>query len=95
MQHPVGFALRNGRAEMADFGALLKNPQLMYEYGHVIVGALLTGTTILTGLAAFQLLKKRNLSDINKKIYRKTMRLGLILMLIFSAGEIAVGDMQM
>lgn len=95
MQHPVGFAIRNGRAEMADFGALLRNPQLWYEYGHVIVGALLTGATIITGLAAFQLLKKRSLSDINKDIYHKTMRLGMVLMLIFSIGEIAVGDLQM
>lgn len=95
MQHPVGYALRNGRAEMVDFGALLKNQQLMYEYGHVIIGALLTGATIITGLAAFQLLKKRALSKENKKIYHKTMRLGMILMLIFSIGEIVVGDQQM
>lgn len=95
MQHPVGFALRNGRAEMADFWALLRNPQLIYEYGHVVIGALLTGATILTGLAAFQLLKKRKLSDTNKKIYHKTMRLGMVLMLIFSLGEVCFGDFQM
>lgn len=95
MQHPVGYTLRNGRAEMVDFGALLKNPQLMYEYGHVVIGALLTGATIITGLAAFQLLKKRSLSDANKAIYHQTMRLGMTLMLIFSLGEIGVGDLQM
>lgn len=99
MQHPVGYAIRNTpmgkRAEMVNFGALLQNPQLWYEYGHVIIGALLTGATILTGLAAFQLLKKRTISDASKKIYHKTMRLGMILMLIFSLGEIVVGDMQM
>lgn len=95
MQHPVGFAIRHGRAEMVDFGALLKNPQLMYEYGHVVIGALLTGATIITGLAAFQLLKKRTLNETNKKIYHKTMRLGFLLMLIFSLGSIILGDQQM
>lgn len=95
MQHPVGFAIRNGRAEMVNFGALLTNPQLGLEYAHVICGALLTGATIFAGLAAFQLLKKRDLSEVNKKIYQKTIRLGLILMLIFSAGELASGDVQM
>src|SRR5699024_12551922 len=42
MQHPTGFAIRNGRAEMANFGALLTNKQLMFEFGHVITGAILT-----------------------------------------------------
>ncbi|MCH3911131.1 MAG: cytochrome ubiquinol oxidase subunit I [Limosilactobacillus oris] len=95
MQHPVGFTVRNGRAEMVDFGALLSNPQLMFEYSHVLLTAILTGATIITGLAAFQLLKKRALSDENKLIYHKTMRIGLTLMLIFSLGAIVAGDMQM
>ena len=95
MQHPVGFSIRGGRAVMVDFGALLSNRQLLYEYTHVIFGALLTGATILTGLAAFQLLKKRSISDVNKKIYHKTIRLGLVLMLIFSSCEFVAGDFQM
>lgn len=95
MQHPTGFAIRNGRAEMVNFGALLTNKQLMFEFGHVITGAILTCATIITGLAAFQLLKKRTLSDVNKVIYHKTIRLGLILMLIFSIGSIGMGDLQM
>ena len=95
MQHPTGFAIRNGRAEMVNFGDLLTNKQLMFEFGHVITGAILTGATIITGLAAFQLLKKRTLSDINKAIYHKTIRIGLTLMLIFSIGSIGMGDVQM
>lgn len=95
MQHPVGYTIRNGRAEMADFGALLMNPQLFFEYGHVVLGALLTGATIITGLAAFQLLKKRQLSKENTKVYHKTMRLGMTLMLIFSVATMLMGDLQM
>ncbi|MGM9891923.1 cytochrome ubiquinol oxidase subunit I [Limosilactobacillus sp.] len=95
MQHPVGFTIRNGRAEMVNFGALLSNPQVIFELGHVLMGALLTGATIIAGLTAFQLLKKRPLSDENKTIYHKTMRVSLWLMLIFSLGSITVGDMQM
>ena len=63
MQHPVGYTVRNGRAEMVNFGALLSNPQVIFELSHVLMGALLTGATIICGLAAFQLLKKRSLSD--------------------------------
>ena len=95
MQHPVGYTIRNGRAEMVDFGALLTNPQLFFEYGHVVLGALLTGATIITGLAAFQLLKKRQLSKENTKVYHKTMRLGMTLMLVFSVATMLMGDLQM
>ncbi|MDA4896340.1 cytochrome ubiquinol oxidase subunit I, partial [Streptomyces sp. MS2A] len=36
MQEPVGFAIKNGRAEMTDFFAIIKNPQLWVEFPHVI-----------------------------------------------------------
>lgn len=95
MQHPVGFTIRNGRAEMVDFAALLTNKQLMFEYSHVVIGALLTGATIIAGLSAFQFLKKRSMSEADSKIYKKSMRLGLIMMLIFSIGSVTAGDLQM
>ena len=43
MQHPVGYTLNNGRAEMTDFGALLANPQVWYEFLHVITAAIAMG----------------------------------------------------
>ena len=95
MQHPTGYVIRHGRAEMADFWALLGNPQLHYEYGHVVLNALLMGGVIFAGLSAFQLLKKRSLSDQNRNIYKKTMRIGLWVMLIFSVCGIYLGDKQM
>lgn len=95
MQHPVGYSIKNGRAVMTDFGALLKNPQLWFEYGHVVFAALMMGGTIVAGLTAFQLLKKQSLSSEVKDLYKKSMRLGLTLMLIFGALTVAWGDMQM
>ncbi len=95
MQHPVGYSIKGGRAVMVNFGALITNPQLGFEYGHVIFGALLTGSTIFAGLAAFQLLKKRAISKESKQIYHKTMRLSFVLMFIFSILTIGLGDLQM
>ena len=57
MQHPVGYEIKGGRAVMVNFGALLKNPQLWYEFGHVILNAIMMGGIIIAGLTAFQLLK--------------------------------------
>jgi cytochrome d ubiquinol oxidase subunit I len=35
MQEPVGYALRNGRAEMTDIGALITNPHVWQQFPHV------------------------------------------------------------
>src|SRR5512135_814005 len=42
MQQPVGYALRNGRAEMTDFGALLTNPNVWVQYPHVLFSGITT-----------------------------------------------------
>ena len=69
MQHPKGYQIENGRAVMNDFSALLKNPQLWYEFSHVIAAAILTGGIVVAGLSAFRVLKKKDLSAVSEKIY--------------------------
>lgn len=61
MQHPVGYTLKDGHAEMSSFGALLTNPQLWYEFPHVFLGALVTGAFVVMGISAYQLLRKRHI----------------------------------
>src|SRR5512137_1115964 len=36
MQQPLGYTLRNGRAEMESFGALVTNPHVFVQFPHVI-----------------------------------------------------------
>ena len=43
MQHPVGYVINNGRAEMVDFVAVISNPKVWYEFSHVIMGAFTLG----------------------------------------------------
>lgn len=92
MQHPTGYAIKNGHAVMTSFSALLKNPQLWYEFGHVISGTIVTGGIIIAGLAAFQLLSK---TAKETHFYKKSLRLGLLLALIGSVLVIFAGDQQM
>ncbi|SIS65897.1 cytochrome ubiquinol oxidase subunit I [Alicyclobacillus vulcanalis] len=61
MQHPVGYTLKGGRAEMSSFGALITNPQLWYEFPHVFLGSLVTGAFVVMSLSAYPLLRKRHL----------------------------------
>ncbi len=95
MQHPVGYEVINGRAQMTDFFALIKNHQFLYEFSHVITGAITMGGTVIAGMAAFRLLKKDSLSESTQKIYQKSLRLGLLVTLIGSISVMGAGDLQM
>ena len=59
MQNPVGYAIRNGRAEMTDFGALLGNPNVWYQFPHVVTSGIAVGGFIIMGFSAWHLLKNK------------------------------------
>lgn len=90
MQHPVGYVINNGRAEMVDFVAVISNPKVWYEFSHVIMGAFTLGGMAVAGMAAFQLLKKRDIS-----FHKASMRIGLWVTLFGSIGVLLAGDLQM
>lgn len=89
MQHPVGYAIKHGRAEMNDFLALITNGQLWVEFPHVFTGALCTGSFFILGVSAYNLLKKREI-----EFYKKSMNLALIIGLIGSLGTALSGHGQ-
>lgn len=60
MQHPVGYVLRNGRAEMVDFLALITNPFGLLKFGHQIVSGYTVAAFFVIGVSAYHLLKARN-----------------------------------
>ncbi|MFT8747480.1 cytochrome ubiquinol oxidase subunit I [Liquorilactobacillus nagelii] len=92
MQHPTGYAIKNGHAVMTSFSALLKNPQVWFEFGHVIAGTVVTGGIIIAGLSAFRLLHQKAKET---AFYKKSLRLGLLLSLIGAVLVIFAGDQQM
>jgi cytochrome d ubiquinol oxidase subunit I len=55
MQQPLGYVVRNGRAEMESFWALITNPHVFYQFPHVIAGAWCTAAFFVLGIAAWQL----------------------------------------
>jgi cytochrome bd ubiquinol oxidase subunit I len=58
MQEPQGFVLRNGRAEMVDFGALLANPHVWVQWPHVFFSGLTTAAFFMLGIIAWRVLRK-------------------------------------
>lgn len=59
MQEPAGYVLRNGRAEMTDFGALVANPHVWLQWPHVFFSALATAGFFMLGISAYRLLRER------------------------------------
>ena len=65
MQTPVGYVVRNGRAEMADFGALITNPRAWYFFWHTISAGLATAAFFILSISAYHILRKGD-SDVNQ-----------------------------
>jgi cytochrome bd ubiquinol oxidase subunit I len=89
MQNPVGYAIRNGRAETTDFFAVITNPKLLVAFPHVIFGALATGAFFVVGISAWYFLKKRNLD-----FFKRSVTIGLIVGMISSLGIAFSGHSQ-
>jgi cytochrome d ubiquinol oxidase subunit I len=68
MQHPVGYVLRNGRAEMTDFAALLTNPYGWLEFFHTVFAGWVIAGFFVMGVSAWHLLR-RNQEDLFKKSF--------------------------
>jgi cytochrome d ubiquinol oxidase subunit I len=60
MQHPVGFAIENGRAVMNDFGALLANPYLWTQFPHTVFSGFTTGAFFVMGISAYHLVRRHD-----------------------------------
>lgn len=89
MQHPVGYVIRNGRAEMADFGALLSNPYVLHQYPHVFLAGLTTAGVFVAAISAWHLLKKNQVA-----FFKASAKVGVTAVLICSMLLAGVGHLQ-
>lgn len=62
MQHPVGYGLEGGRAVMRDFGALLTNPNVWYQFPHVLSAGISMAGFVVMGFSAWHLLRKHDVT---------------------------------
>ncbi len=91
MQHPVGYTIVNGHAEMSDFFALITNPNVLLQFPHVALGGITTGAFFVLGISAWHLLrgKSRHLDW-----FRTTARWGLLIGTVAVLGTMLFGDAQ-
>lgn len=89
MQAPVGYAIRNGRAEMTDFIALITNPHVFYQFPHTVLSGFVTGAFFVMGISAYHLLRKGN-----QDLFRRSFNIALIFGLISVILVANVGHLQ-
>ena len=58
MQNPLGYVLRNGRAELDNFFAVIANPFAWQQIIHVVSGSLAVAAFFVMGISAWHLLRK-------------------------------------
>jgi cytochrome d ubiquinol oxidase subunit I len=77
MQHPVGYVLNNGRAEMVDFGALVFNPKAWVMFEHTVTAGLATAAFFILGISAYHLLRRHE-PDFFKRSFKLAAVVGII-----------------
>lgn len=92
MQHPLGYTIRNGRAELENFMAVVTNPYAWGMYCHTLVSAWALSAFFILGVSAWHLLRKSH-TDFFKASFRKFAPITLILAILMPlAGHIQGGN---
>ena len=87
MQHPVGYAMVNGKPQLNDIWALFTNPVFVWGYAKVLFVSLVTGTMVMLAVSAWQL---RHGGD--REVFTRSARLALIVLVPAILFTLLVGD---
>jgi cytochrome bd ubiquinol oxidase subunit I len=74
MQHPVGYAIVNGRAVLTDFLEVIFNPIIFSHYPHVISAGLVTAAFFMLAISSYHLLRQNE-----KDLFRTSFRMAAII----------------
>jgi cytochrome d ubiquinol oxidase subunit I len=87
MQHPVGYKMVDGEAQLTDVWALLSNEFALRAYVHVLLAGLIFGSTVVLGVSCWHLLRGRNAD-----VFRRAAALALIVAVPATLVQLVVGN---
>ncbi|AEI14100.1 cytochrome bd ubiquinol oxidase subunit I [Flexistipes sinusarabici DSM 4947] len=87
MQHPVGYVIRNNRAELNDFSEVIFSPYAWLKFFHTVMGGYIVGAFFVMGVAAYHILKKNQLD-----FFKKSFKIAAVFGLVISIGIAVIGD---
>lgn len=89
MQHPVGYVLRNGRAELASFFDVITQKFALLEFVHTLGGAYTLAGFFVLGISAWHLVRNQETA-----FFKKSFRIAATWTFVFAIFEIAQGHMN-
>jgi cytochrome d ubiquinol oxidase subunit I len=88
MQTPAGVAWDGGRLVVTDWLKVIVNPSWPYRLPHMLAAAYLTGSFVVSGIAAWYLLKGRHTA-----FAKRTLSMGLGFATILITTQVFLGDL--
>jgi cytochrome bd ubiquinol oxidase subunit I len=87
MQHPVGYKVVNGRAELASVWQLVSSPFALWAFVHTILVGLTAASLVVLGVSCWHLARGRN-----QDLFIRGAKLALVVALPVSAANLWVGS---
>ena len=97
MQHPVGYLIVNGRAQMTDFAALVFNYYAWIEFFHTIFAGYVLSGFFVMGVSAWHILKKSETSFFRRSFSAAALFSFAASLAVFGTGDLSgvvVGKLQ-
>jgi cytochrome bd ubiquinol oxidase subunit I len=87
MQHPVGYKIVNGEAQLTSVWALLSNGFALRAYVHTMLAGLIFGSTVVLGVSCWHLLRNNEVD-----VFRLAAKVALIVAVPATALQLFVGN---
>jgi cytochrome d ubiquinol oxidase subunit I len=87
MQHPVGYKIVHGEAQLTSVWALLSNGFAVRAYVHVILAGLIFGSTVVLGVSCWHFLRGQD-----TELFLKAAKLALIVAVPITLLQLVVGN---
>ena len=87
MQHPVGYKLSHGQAQLNNVWALFVNPTFVWGYAHVVLASLITGSLVMLAVSAWYLRKGAHVES-----FRHTAKVALLVLIPAIVIQMSVGN---
>ena len=87
MQHPVGYKMVNGEAQLTSVWALLSNGFALRAYVHTMLAGLIFGSIVMLGICCWQFLRRQDVD-----LFLKAAKLALIVAVPVTLLQLIVGN---
>jgi cytochrome bd ubiquinol oxidase subunit I len=87
MQHPVGYKIVNGQAQLTTVWALLSNGFALRAYLHTILAGLIFGSVVMLGICCWQFLRGHDVD-----LFRRAAKVALIVAVPVTLLQLVVGN---